>query len=165
MFEWYNKLLLNNVLKWQFIVLFKPYTGCVKEFYCMMYTIKMCNKTIHNIRSEKNCLCPKNILYQKYNISFFDDLSITQYNKFHKTWDLSFRGWSNCVCGPSIVLLWKLAILRLYLVNFTYDGFLRTRAMMYGKNVKPLAKSTTSYFLEAHDPKKPNRLQSPHSID
>jgi hypothetical protein len=37
-------------------------------------------------------LCPNNILYQRYNISFFDDLSITRYNKFHQIRDLSFRG-------------------------------------------------------------------------
>jgi hypothetical protein len=38
---------------------------------------------------------------------------------------------------PSIILLRKLAILRLYLVRSTYDGFLCTRAMKEGKNVKP----------------------------
>ena len=61
MFEWYNKLLLKNILKWQFIVLLKPYTGCVKEFYCMIYTIKLCNKTIHNIRSKKENVCVQTI--------------------------------------------------------------------------------------------------------
>ncbi len=85
--------MLNNVVKWQFIVLLKPYTGCVKKFYCMIYTIKLCNKTIHNVRSKKQfCLCPNNILYQRYNLSFVDDLSITWYNKFHQIWDSSFRG-------------------------------------------------------------------------
>jgi hypothetical protein len=67
--------------------------GRVKEFYCMIYTIKLCNMTIHYVRSKKKCLCPNNILYQRYNISFFDDLSITRYNKFCQIRDLSFRGW------------------------------------------------------------------------
>ncbi len=59
----------------------------------MIYTIKLCNKTIHNVRSQQIfCLCPNNILYQRYNISFVDDLSITRYNKFHQIQDLSFRG-------------------------------------------------------------------------
>ncbi len=56
--------------------------GCVKEFYCMIYTIKLCNKTIIMLEAKKKCLCPNNILYQGYNILCFDDLSITQYNKF-----------------------------------------------------------------------------------
>ncbi len=70
MFEWYNKLLLNTVLKWQFIVLLKSYTGCVKRFYCIIYTIKLCNKTIHNVKSKKKSLFRNNILYQRYNIFF-----------------------------------------------------------------------------------------------
>jgi hypothetical protein len=37
----------------------------------MIYIIKLCNKTIHNVKSEKIfCLCPNNILYQRYNILF-----------------------------------------------------------------------------------------------
>ncbi len=92
MFELYNKIMLNIALNVQYIVLLKPYMGCVKEFYYMIYTIKLCNKIIHNVRSKKKCLCPSNILHQRYNILFFDDLSITWYNKFHQIRDLSFRG-------------------------------------------------------------------------
>ncbi len=46
------------------------------------------------LQAEKNWLCPKNILNQKYNILFFDDLSITGYNKFHQIRNLSFRGYN-----------------------------------------------------------------------
>ncbi len=46
------------------------------------------------LEMRKKCLCTNNILYQRYNILFFDDLSITRYNKFHQIRDLSFRGYS-----------------------------------------------------------------------
>ncbi len=46
------------------------------------------------LQAKKNCLCPNNILYQKYNILFLDDLSITRYNKFCQIRNLSFRGLS-----------------------------------------------------------------------
>jgi hypothetical protein len=36
----------------------------------MIYTMKLCNKTIHNVRSKKKCLCLNNILKQRYNILF-----------------------------------------------------------------------------------------------
>jgi hypothetical protein len=59
----------------------------------MIYTINWCNKTIRNVTSKKmSSLCLNNILYQKYNILFFDDLSITGYNNFFQIRNLSFRG-------------------------------------------------------------------------
>ncbi len=77
MFECYNILLLNDILKWQFIVCQKQYTGCEKKFYCIIDTIKCCNKTIHDVWNKKNiCLCLINLLYQWYNILLFDHLSI-----------------------------------------------------------------------------------------
>jgi hypothetical protein len=37
----------------------------------------------------------KNVcVHQRYNILVYDDLSITQYNKFHQIRDLSLRGWA-----------------------------------------------------------------------
>ncbi len=84
----------------------KQYIGCEKEFYCMIHTIKCCDKTIHNVWNNKIIwLCSNIFLYQWYNILYFDHLSITRYNKFCQIRDLSFRGkMSRCVfCGMIIL--------------------------------------------------------------
>ncbi len=71
-----------------------------KQVYCMIDTVKCCDKTIHNDWNNKIiCLCSNIFLYQWYNILFFDHLSITQYNKFCQIQDLSFRG-STTSCSP-----------------------------------------------------------------
>ncbi len=93
----------------------EPYMGCVKEFYCRIYTIKLCNKIIHNVRSKIFFVCVQTIYYIKDTIYCFlmtylllDAIIFSRYGIcLSEDWCLLTR---LLVTSPFIFVYWNIAI-------------------------------------------------------